>query len=169
MNSEKVIKEIIDGKKNILVPIFDGLAYIDVEVTDKEQCLINLGDNYYIKTKLSKANEVVKRINLEKDKNDHSIRKLDENTFEIRENIAIHQEEEKKKDKNNEKDKNNDNSDKKNKEDEFKKKIMEENKMLLEKINQKINDRKNNSDTKRLKLKKKEDIIEIVLKKLNSN
>ena len=97
MNSEKVIKEIIDGKKNILVPIFDGLAYIDVEVTDKEQCLINLGDNYYIKTKLSKANEIVKRINLEKAKNDHSIRKLDEKTFEIRENIAIHQEEEKKK------------------------------------------------------------------------
>ena len=162
MNSEKVIKEIIDGKKNILVPIFDGLAYIDVEVTDKEQCLINLGDNYYIKTKLSKANEIVKRINLEKAKNDHSIRKLDENTFEIRENIAIHQEEEKKKDINNNKEKDN-----KDKEDEINNKILEENKKLLEKINQNIKNRK--YGPKRLKLKKKEDIIDIVLKKLNSN
>ena len=84
MSSEKIIKEIIEGKKNILTPIFDGLAYIDVEVMDKENCLINLGDNYYIKTKLSKANEITKRINLERAKNDHSITKLDENTFEIR-------------------------------------------------------------------------------------
>ena len=161
MNSEKVIKEIIDGKKNILVPIFDGLAYIDVEVTDKEQCLINLGDNYYIKTKLSKANEIVKRINLEKAKNDHSIRKLDENTFEIRENIAIYQDEEEKK---KEKEKNIGSDDAK---DEINNKILEENKKLLEKINQNIKNRK--YGPKRLKLKKKEDIIDIVLKKLNSN
>ena len=64
MSSEKVIKEIIDGKKNILAPIFDGLAYLDIEVTDKENCLIHLGDNYYVKTKLSKANDIVKRKNL---------------------------------------------------------------------------------------------------------
>ena len=162
MSSEKVIKEIIDGKKNILAPIFDGLAYLDIEVTDKENCLIHLGDNYYVKTKLSKANDIVKRKNLEKSKNDHSISKLDENTYEIRENIAMHEEEEKKKEiKNKEK---ND----KNEEDEINQKIIEENKKLLEKINQSIKNSKNNY-TKRLKLKKKEDIIEIVLKKLNSN
>ena len=159
MNSEKVINEIINGKTNILSPIFDELAYIDVEVTDKDNCLINLGDNYYIKTKLKKANEIVKRINLEKAKNEHSIRKLDENTFEIRENIASHQEEKKEKENIN------------NKDDEKKldEKIMEENKKILERIDQINNKYLNNPRTKRLKLKKKEDIIETVLKKLNSN
>ena len=159
MNSEKVINEIINGKTNILSPIFDELAYIDVEVTDKDNCLINLGDNYYIKTKLKKANEIVKRINLEKAKNDHSIRKLDENTFEIRENIASHQEEKKEKENIN------------NKDDEKKldEKIMEENKKILERIELINNKYLNNPRTKRLKLKKKEDIIETVLKKLNSN
>ena len=74
----------------------------------------------------------------------------------------MHQEEEKKKEiKNKEKDD-------KNEEDEIHQKIIEENKKLLEKINQSIKNSKNNY-TKRLKLKKKEDIIEIVLKKLNSN
>ena len=159
MSSEKVINEIINGKTNILSPIFDELAYIDVEVTDKDNCLINLGDNYYIKTKLKKANEIVKRINLEKAKNEHSIRKLDENTFEIRENIASHQEEKKEKENIN------------NKDDEKKldEKIMEENKKILERIDQINNKYLNNPRTKRLKLKKKEDIIETVLKKLNSN
>ena len=159
MSSEKVINEIINGKANILSPIFDELAYIDVEVTDKDNCLINLGDNYYIKTKLKKANEIVKRINLEKAKNEHSIRKLDENTFEIRENIASHQEEKKEKENIN------------NKDDEKKldEKIMEENKKILERIDQINNKYLNNPRTKRLKLKKKEDIIETVLKKLNSN
>ena len=159
MSSEKVINEIINGTTNILSPIFDELAYIDVEVTDKDNCLINLGDNYYIKTKLKKANEIVKRINLEKAKNDHSIRKLDENTFEIRENIASHQEEKKEKENIN------------NKDDEKKldEKIMEENKKILERIDQINNKYLNNPRTKRLKLKKKEDIIETVLKKLNSN
>ena len=159
MSSEKVINEIINGKTHILSPIFDELAYIDVEVTDKDNCLINLGDNYYIKTKLKKANEIVKRINLEKAKNDHSIRKLDENTFEIRENIASHQEEKKEKENIN------------NKDDEKKldEKIMEENKKILERIDQINNKYLNNPRTKRLKLKKKEDIIETVLKKLNSN
>ncbi len=97
MNSGKMIEEIKNGKSNILAPIFDGLAYIDLEISDKNNCLINLGDNYYIKTKIEKATEIAKRIKLEKAKNDCSIRKLDENTFEIRENIANHEEEEKKK------------------------------------------------------------------------
>ena len=92
-----MIQDIIDGKKNILLPIFNGLAYIDVEITDKDKCLIKLGGNYYVKTKLEKAKEISKRINLEKAKNEHSISKLDENTFEIRENIASHQESEKQK------------------------------------------------------------------------
>ena len=164
MSSEKIIKEIIEGKKNILTPIFDGLAYIDVEVMDKENCLINLGDNYYIKTKLSKANEITKRINLERAKNDHSITKLDENTFEIRENIAIHQEEIKQKEEINKKN----NDKKKTDKDEIKNKIIEENRKLLEKINENIKNAPK-TKTKRLKLKKKEDIIETVLKKLNSN
>ena len=164
MSSEKIIKEIIEGKKNILTPIFDGLAYIDVEVMDKENCLINLGDNYYIKTKLSKANEITKRINLERAKNDHSITKLDENTFEIRENIAIHQEEIKQKEEINKKN----NDKKKTDKDEIRNKIIEENRKLLEKINENIKNAPK-TKTKRLKLKKKEDIIDIVLKKLNSN
>ncbi len=164
MSSEKIIKEIIEGKKNILTPIFDGLAYIDVEVMDKENCLINLGDNYYIKTKLSKANEITKRINLERAKNDHSITKLDENTFEIRENIAIHQEEIKQKEEINKKN----NDKKKTDKDEIRNKIIEENRKLLEKINENIKNAPK-TKTKRLKLKKKEDIIETVLKKLNSN
>ena len=164
MSSEKIIKEIIEGKKNILTPIFDGLAYIDVEVMDKENCLINLGDNYYIKTKLSKADEITKRINLERAKNDHSITKLDENTFEIRENIAIHQEEIKQKEEINKKN----NDKKKTDKDEIRNKIIEENRKLLEKINENIKNAPK-TKTKRLKLKKKEDIIETVLKKLNSN
>ena len=164
MSSEKIIKEIIEGKKNILTPIFDGLAYIDVEVVDKENCLINLGDNYYIKTKLSKANEITKRINLERAKNDHSITKLDENTFEIRENIAIHQEEQKTKEETNKKNNDKEKTDK----DEIRDKIAEENRKLLEKINENIKNAPK-TKTKRLKLKKKEDIIETVLKKLKSN
>ena len=163
MNSEKVINEIINGKKNILTPIFNELAYIDVEITDKENCLIKLGDNYYVKTKLKKANEIANRINLEKAKNEHSINKLDENTFEIRENIASYEEEKKeiKKDVKNE--------DKNLKKEKIRQQILEENKKLLDKIDNINKELKSKPKTKRLKLKKKEDIIDIVLKKLNSN
>ena len=156
MKSEKLLEEIIKGKKNILTPIFDELAYIDVEVTDKDNCLINLGDNYYIKTKLSKAKEITKRINLEKAKKDCSIRKLDGDTFEIRENIAIHQEEKEKKQK-----------DIKDDKEKIRQDIAEENKKLLEKINElKL---KMKTPTKRLKLKQKADIVDTVIKKLVSN
>ena len=163
MNSEKVINEIINGKKNILTPIFNELAYIDVEITDKENCLIKLGDNYYVKTKLKKANEIANRINLEKAKNEHSINKLDENTFEIRENIASYEEEKKeiKKDVKNE--------DKNLEKEKIRQQILEENKKLLDKIDNINKELKSKPKTKRLKLKKKEDIVDIVLKKLNSN
>ena len=163
MNSEKVINEIINGKKNILTPIFNELAYIDVEITDKENCLIKLGDNYYVKTKLKKANEIANRINLEKAKNEHSINKLDENTFEIRENIASYEEEKKeiKKDEKNE--------DKNLEKEKIRQQILEENKKLLDKIDNINKELKKKKKTKRLKLKKKEDIVDIVLKKLNSN
>ena len=154
MNSEKLIEEIKNGKTKILAPIFDGLAYIDLEITDKDNCLINLGDNYYIKTKIGKATEIAKRINIEKAKNDCSIRKLDENTIEIRENIINHEEEEKKK----KEEKETDNEEK------IKEQIREENKRLLEKIEQ-LN-KKDQKESRRLKLKKKEEIIDIVLKKL---
>ena len=163
MNSEKVINEIINGKKNILTPIFNELAYIDVEITDKENCLIKLGDNYYVKTKLKKANEIANRINLEKAKNEHSINKLDENTFEIRENIASYEEEKKeiKKEVKNE--------DKNLEKEKIRQQILEENKKLLDKIDNINKELKSKPKTKRLKLKKKEDIVDIVLKKLNSN
>ena len=156
MNTEILINDIIKGKTNILAPIFNELAYLDVELTDNKNCLINLGDDYYVKTKIEKANEIVKRITLEKAKNEKNISKLDENTFEITENIALHEEEEKKKQKlKNEKEEN----------DDFKEKIRKENEMLLAKINS-IKDKKKPL-FKRLKLKKNEEIIEIVLKKLN--
>ena len=160
MNSEKLIEEIKNGKSKILSPIFDGLAYIDLEITDKDNCLINLGDNYYVKTNIEKAVEITKRINLEKAKNDCSVRKLDENTLEIRENIAYHEEKEKKKKEENEK------IEKKEKTDEeiIHEQIREENKRLLEKIEQ-INKQKQTKN-KKLKLKKKEEIVDIVLKKL---
>ena len=132
------------------------MAYLDVELTDNKNCLINLGDDYYVKTKIEKANEIVKRITLEKAKNEKNISKLDENTFEITENIALHEEEEKKKQKQ---------KDEKEENDDFKEKIRKENEMLLAKINS-IKDKKKPL-FKRLKLKKNEEIIEIVLKKLN--
>ena len=168
MNSESVIKELINGKTNILSPIFDELAYLDVEITDKDNCLINLGDNYYLKTKMIKATEIAKRINLEKAKNEHSISKLDDNTFEIRENIASHEEDKKEK----EKEKKNDNkADNKNdnKNEKIRKAIEEENRKLLEKIEELNKKMQSQSSIKRLKLKKKEEIVDIVLKKLNSN
>ena len=155
MNSEKIIDDIIQGKTKILTPIFNELAYLDVELIDNKNCLINLGDNYYVKTKLEKAKEISKRINLEKAKNENNITKLDDNTFEIKENIALHEEEEKKKIiKKNEKDEN----------IELKEKIRKENEMLLAKINELKNKKK--FQFKRLKLKKKEEIIDIVLKKI---
>ena len=156
MNTEILINDIIKGKTNILAPIFNELAYLDVELTDNKNCLINLGDDYYVKTKIEKANEIVKRITLEKAKNEKNISKLDENTFEITENIALHEEEEKKKQKQ---------KDEKEENDDFKEKIRKENEMLLAKINS-IKDKKKPL-FKRLKLKKNEEIIEIVLKKLN--
>ena len=157
MNSEKMIDDIIQGKTKILTPIFNELAYIDVELIDNKNCLINLGDNYYVKTKLEKAKEISKRINLEKAKNENNITKLDDNTFEIKENIALHEEEEKKKIiKKNEKDEN----------IELKEKIRKENEMLLAKINELKNKKK--FQFKRLKLKKKEEIIDIVLKKIKA-
>ena len=155
MNTEKTLDEIIKDKRKILTPIFNGLAYLDVEITDNKFCLINLGDNYYVKTKIEKAKEISKRINLEKAKKESSISKLDENTFEIRENIAIHEEQEKNKE------------EKKEKDEDIREKIRKENEMLLAKINELNNKKK--SKTKRLKLKKKEDIIDIVLKKLGYN
>ena len=155
MNTEKLIDEIMNGKTNILTPIFNEIAYLDVELTNNKNCLIHLGDNYFVKTKLEKAKEISKRINLEKAKKESSISKLDENTFEIRENIAIHEEQEKKKE------------EKKEKDEDIREKIRKENEMLLAKINELNNKKK--SKTKRLKLKKKEDIIDIVLKKLGYN
>ena len=155
MNSEKIIDDIIKGKTRILTPIFNELAYLDVELIDNKNCLINLGDNYYVKTKLEKAKEISKRINLEKAKNENNITKLDDNTFEIKENIALHEEEEKKKNiKKNEKEGN----------IELKEKIRKENEMLLAKINELKNKKK--FQFKRLKLKKKEEIMDIVLKKI---
>ena len=155
MNSEKIIDDIIKGKTKILTPIFNELAYLDVELIDNKNCLINLGDNYYVKTKLEKAKEISKRINLEKAKSENNITKLDDNTFEIKENIALHEEEEKKKNiKKNEKEEN----------IELKEKIRKENEMLLAKINELKNKKK--FQFKRLKLKKKEEIIDIVLKKI---
>ena len=155
MNSEKIIDDIIQGKTKILTPIFNELAYLDVELIDNKNCLINLGDNYYVKTKLEKAKEISKRINLEKAKNENNITKLDDNTFEIKENIALHEEEKKKKNiKKNEKEEN----------IELKEKIRKENEMLLAKINELKNKKK--FQFKRLKLKKKEEIIDIVLKKI---
>ncbi len=164
MTSEKVLQDIINGKKNILSPIFNGLAYIDVEITDKDNCLIKLGGDYYVKTKLEKAKEISKRINLEKAKNEHSINKLDENTFEIRENIASHEEAEKQKEKKEEIDSKDES--KKLEEEKEKNEILEENRKLLEKIEEFKKSMKNRPRTKRLKLKKKEDIIDTVLKKL---
>ena len=155
MNTEKLIDEIMNGKTNILTPIFNEMAYLDVELTNNKNCLIHLGDNYFVKTKLEKAKEISKRINLEKAKKESSISKLDENTFEIRENIAIHEEQEKKK------------KEKKEKDEDIKEKIRKENEMLLAKINELNNKKK--SKTKRLKPKKKEEIIDIVLKKLGYN
>ena len=157
MNSEKIIDDIIKGKTKILTPIFNELAYLDVELIDNKNCLINLGDNYYVKTKLEKAKEISKRINLEKAKSENNITKLDYNTFEIKENIALHVEEEKKKNiKKNEKEEN----------IELKEKIRKENEMLLAKINELKNKKK--FQFKRLKLKKKEEIIDIVLKKIKA-
>ena len=152
MNTEKLIDEIMNGKTNILTPIFNEMAYLDVELTNNKNCLIHLGDNYFVKTKLEKAKGISKRINLEKAKKESSISKLDENTFEIRENIAIHEEQEKKKE------------EKKEKDEDIREKIRKENEMLLAKINELNNKKK--SKTKRLKPKKKEEIIDIVLKKL---
>ena len=160
MNTDSLIDEIIKGKTKIMTPIFNEMAYLDVELTNNKNCLINLGDNYYVKTKLEKAKEISKRINLEKAKKDTSISKLDDNTFDVRENIAIHEEEERKKKENNE--------EKKEKEkDDIKEKIRKENEMILAKINEFKS--QNKPKIKRLKLKKREEIIDIVLKKLNYN
>ena len=156
MNSETMIDEIIKGKTKILAPIFNDLAYLEVELTDNKNCLINLGDNYYAKTKLEKAKEISKRIILEKAKKESNITKLDENTFEIKENIALHEEEERKK---------NIKKIEKKEDVDLKEKIRKENELLLAKINEFKN--KKVQKFKRLKLKKKEDIIDTILKKIN--
>ena len=145
MNTEKLLDEIMNGKTNILTPIFNEMAYLDVELINNKNCLIHLGDNYFVKTKLEKVKEISKRINLEKAKKESSISKLDENTFEIRENIAIHEEQEKKKE------------EKKEKDEDIREKIRKENEMLLAKINELNNKKK--SKTKRLKQKKKIKLI----------
>ena len=156
MNSETMIDDIIKGKTKILAPIFNELAYLEVELTDNKNCLINLGDNYYAKTKLEKAKEISKRIILEKAKKESNITKLDENTFEIKENIALHEEEERKK---------NIKKIEKKEDVDLKEKIRKENELLLAKINEFKN--KKVQKFKRLKLKKKEDIIDTILKKIN--
>ena len=66
MNTDALIDEIINGKTKIMTPIFNEMAYLDVELTDNKNCLINLGDNYYVKTKLEKAKEISKRIIIQK-------------------------------------------------------------------------------------------------------
>ena len=155
MNTDALIDELINAKTKIMTPIFNEMAYLDVELTDNKNCLINLGDNYYVKTKLEKAKEISKRINLEKAKKDISISKLDNDTFEIRENIAVHEEEERKKQEKKEEE---------NKKDNIDEKIRKENEMILAKIREfNLNPK---PKTRRLKLKSKEEIINIVLKKL---
>ncbi len=157
MNTETLIDDIIKGKTKILTPIFNEMAYLDVDLTDNKNCLINLGDDYYVKTKLEKAKEISKRIILEKAKKESNITKLDENTFEIKENIVLHEEEEERK-------KNIKKIEKKEDID-LKEKIRKENELLLAKINEFKN--KKVQKFKRLKLKKKEDIIDTILKKIN--
>ena len=155
-NTQKILDEIINGKSDILVPIFNGLAYIDVSTTENKNCLVHLGDSYYTQTKLTKAKEIINRISLEKAKNDTEVNKLADDTVEIRENILCHESQKV------EKQENKEDENKK----EFMKKIKEENKKIMEKINKIRKEQNQKEKIKKLKMKSKEEIVNIVLEKL---
>ena len=118
----KLIEKIKNGEKKILVPICDGLAYIDCEILNNEKCKVHLGEEFYVETSFNKAQEILKRKIKEEMKNSSKVNKLDDKTFEIFEHYD--DEEEKKKEEQKEKENN-----KKEKED-----LNEKNKKILEEL-----------------------------------
>lgn len=69
----------IKDKKHIVVPSFGDNALLEVDVIE-DKFLVNVGGEYYIKTGLEKAKEVVKRKCLGKR---GEVNMIDEQTFEI--------------------------------------------------------------------------------------
>lgn len=83
-NTLNIINDIVkEKKKELLIPICGGMAYISGEIKNKEDCLIHIGSDFFIKKNLSKVNDIVKRRIENNKKSD--ITKLDDNTYEIKE------------------------------------------------------------------------------------
>ena len=99
----KLIEKIKNGEKKILVPICDGLAYIDCEILNNEKCKVHLGEEFYVETNFSKAIEIVKRKVKEEMKNSFKVNKLDDKTFEIFEHYDDEEEKKKEEEKENNK------------------------------------------------------------------
>ena len=92
----KLIEKIKNGEKKILVPICDGLAYIDCEILNNEKCKVHLGEEFYVETSFNKAQEILKRKIKEEMKNSSKVNKLDDKTFEIFEHYDDEEEKKKK-------------------------------------------------------------------------
>lgn len=81
LNTEKIIRNIIEGNSKIYVPICNHLAYIEGDVINNTQCYVHIGDDFFIKTNFLKAKNIVsaKKHDLIKG----NLTKLIDNTFEI--------------------------------------------------------------------------------------
>lgn len=84
--TDKIIDDIINNKsKTIYAPICGGLAYLPVEVTNKEKCDVYIGENLFIRTTFKRAKEIAKRRNEAIQRN--KLNKLSDNTYEIVEQL----------------------------------------------------------------------------------
>ena len=84
--TEKLIDDIINNKSKIIyTPICGELAYLPVEVTDKEKCDVYIGENLFIRTTFKRAKEIVKR--RKEALSRHKVNKLSDDTYEIVEQL----------------------------------------------------------------------------------
>ena len=85
--TEKLIDDIINNKSKIIyTPICGGLAYLPVEVTDREKCDVYIGENLFIRTTFKRAKEIVKR--RKQALNQNNMNKLSDDTYEIVEQLT---------------------------------------------------------------------------------
>lgn len=85
-NNNNILENIIKSKntKNILLPIYNNLAYVQVDLVDNKRCMVNLGDDYFLKTSFTKASAIIKK---KKMTELGSINQLNDDTFEIIESV----------------------------------------------------------------------------------
>ena len=60
-NLDTSLDNIKKGDKKIFAPICGGLAYVECEVTNKENLYVHIGEDLFVKTKIDRVYDIIKR------------------------------------------------------------------------------------------------------------